>query len=332
MCDNCKNPKEHHDVTKEMTLGLRVIEALQENYPIKMLVEFTTGKKTKEMKDYRLDKMELFGAGSEKEELFWSSLYRQAILKNYVYKDIESYGLLKFTPEGKEFLKAPKAISIPINRDYDDLGDEANVTVSSGTALDENLMKLLLDLRKREANRLGITPWIIFEEPSIQDMATYYPTTKDELLQISGVNTGKAAKYGKPFLDTIAQYVEENDIDRVMDFTMKQVANNSKNKVSIIQSIDRKMPLSDIAENLKIKDFELIDELEKIVEGGTKLNIKYIIEEEVDEDIVEDLFDYFHEAESSSLEEALKEYNDDDEVSEDDIRLVRIKFLSEVAN
>lgn len=332
MCDNCKNPKEHHDVKDEMQLGLRVIEALQENYPIKMLVEFTTGKKTKEMKDYRLDKMDLFGSGSEKDELFWSSLYRQAILKNLVYKDIETYGLLKFTDAGKAFIKNPTSVSIPINRDYDNLGEEATVSVSSGTALDDTLMKQLTDLRKREADRLGVTPWIIFEEPSLQDMATYYPTTVDELLQISGVNTGKAAKYGKPFLELIAQYVEENDIDRVIDFTMKQVANNSKNKVSIIQSVDRKMPLNDIAANLKIKEYELMDELEKIVEGGTKLNIRYIIEEEVDEDIVEDLFDYFHDAESSSLSDALKEYADDDEVSEEDIRLVRIKFLSEVAN
>lgn len=331
MCDNCKDPKEHIEVKDEMKLALNIIESLSENYGIKMLVDFTVGKSTKEMKDYRLDQKPLFGKGKSKEDLFWYSLYRQAVLNNLCYKDIESYGLLKLTEEGRNFIKNPNKIAIPINRDYDNLKEET-VTVSSGAALDDRLMKDLIELRKKEAKKHGVNPWIIFEEPSLQDMATYYPTSKEELVQISGVNAGKAEKYGTPFIELIADYVEEYDIDRVMDFQMKQVANNSKNKVAIIQSIDRKMPLSYIAENLKIKDFELLDEIEKIVEGGTKVNIKYILEDMVDEDIIEDIYDYFHEADSSSLRDAFDEYADDEEVNEEDIRLVRIAFLSDVAN
>lgn len=332
LCDNCKDPKPKLNVLKEMQLGLKAVDILQENYTIKMVVDFIQGKKTTEIKDYKLNKLDFFGEGSERDELFWNSLLRQAIIKDFLSKEIEQYGVLKLTEAGRKFIEEPYDVEISINRDYSNLEDEGISTATSGgAALDDRLMDMLLDLRKREANRLGIMPWIIFEEPSLQDMATYYPLTREDLLQISGVNAGKATKYGKPFLELINEYVEEHDIDRVTDFAVKQVANKSKNKVSIIQSVDRKMPLEDIASNMSLSFDELIDEMEQIVESGTKLNIQYAIEKMIDEDVVLDIYDYFHEAETSSSDDAYKELQEDD-IELEEIRLVRLKFLSEVAH
>lgn len=332
MCDNCKHPKDRIPVQDEMKLGIQAVKKLQENYTIKMMVDFILGKKTTEIKDYRLDKVEFFGDGEAHDELFWNSLFRQGLLQNLLYKDIEQYGLLKLTDKGKEYILNPYPIDMPINRDYSNISEEEVVTdTNAGMALDENLMSMLIDLRKRESARLGIMPWIIFEEPSLQDMATYYPISQDDLVQISGVNAGKALKYGKPFIELIQEYVEENDIERISDLAIKQVANKSKNKVNIIQSVDRKMPLEDIAKNVDLDYNDLISELEQIVESGTKLDLGYAIENMFDEDVVMDIFDYFHEAESSSVEEAYNELHEDD-ITMEEIRIVRIKFLSEVAN
>ena len=331
-CDNCKHPKEQIEVQDEMLLALKVVVDLNENYTVKHLVDFVMGKNTKDMKDFKFDRKPLFGKGKEKDEIFWNSMFRQGILKDFLYKEIEQYGLLKLTKKGKDFLTSPFSVKIPLNRDFTDTSADPVITGSGGgVALDSVLMGMLMDLRKREAKRLQIQPWIIFQEPSIQDMATYYPINVEDMTQISGVNTSKAVKYGKPFIELIKEYVEENDIDRPTEFVMKQVANKSKHKVAIIQGIDRKMPLFDLAQNAGMTYEELLEELNVIADSGTKLNIDYFIEDEVDEDVVEEIFDYFHEADTAEIEEAFKELKDDD-ITLEEIQLTRIKFMNEVAN
>lgn len=333
MCDNCKHPKARIDVKSEMQNAIKAVDALSQKHTVKPLVDFVAGRKTKQMKDFRFDTHELFGIGKTKDELFWHSIFRQAILNNYLYKEIEEYGVLKVSEKGYEFIKNPTEIEIPLNRDFTDLtaSEIASDSSGKGAALDETLVSMLKDLRKREAKKKGLQPWIIFSEPSIQDMATFYPMTMQDMEKISGVSKGKALKFGKPFLELISEYVEENDIDRPSDFVMKQVADKSKDKVTIIQAIDRKMPLEDIAETLKLSMESLLDELNMIVDSGTKLSIDYYLEENMDEDIVEEIFDYFHEAKSDSADEAFRELEEED-ITLEEILMVRIKFMSEVVN
>ena len=331
LCDNCNNPKPIIEAKDDVKIALDVILALNENYPIKTLVDFTTGKSTKEMKDFKFDRRPLFGAGKEKDALHWNSIFRQMLLQGLVYKDIESYGLIKLSEKGTKFLEAPFDVQITINHDYDDLDKTAITTTATGSALDEPLLKMLKDLRLKEAKRLGVKPWIIFGDPSLIDMATYYPVNKDDMVNISGVSAGKMLKYGKKFAELIKTYVEENDIDRATDYVVRQVANKSKNKISIIQGVDKKLGLEDIAESIGISFEDLLDEMNMIVSSGTKLDLDYYIEENVDEYAAEDIFDYFNEAENDSVDEAFNELKEDD-VTIDEIKIVRLKFLSEVVN
>jgi ATP-dependent DNA helicase RecQ len=335
LCDNCKNPRDIVEVTTEMQNALRVVEQLNENYTIKTLVHFTAGKNSKEMRDFRFDKLSLFGVGKDKEELFWHSIFRQAILHNLLYKEIEQYGLLKLTDKGKKFIKKATKVEIPLNRDFSDATDDDDDIITSnsgqGAALDDVLMGLLLDLRKREAKKQGVQPWIIFQEPALQDMATYYPISNDEMDKISGVNKSKAIKYGKPFLQLIREYVEDNEIDRPTEIVIRQVANKSKNKVAIIQAIDRKMPFTDIASQVEMNMETLLEEMNTIVDTGTKLDIGYWLDEQMDEDIVEEIFDYFHDAEDSDIEKAFIELREDD-ITREEVMLARVKFISEVVN
>ncbi len=332
MCDNCKNPKEKVEIQNEMKLALQVVSQLNENYTIKILVDFITGKMSKEMKDFKFDKLPLFGAGAAKDELFWHTVFRQAALNNLLYKEIEQYGILKNTDAGRAFIKNPVSMLVPIDRDYTVKDDtDMDVGGGQGAAIDTLLVELLKDLRKRESNRLKTQPWIIFSEPSLQDMATYYPITMEEMEKISGVSQGKALKFGKPFIELIKRYVEENDIDRPTEVVIKQVANKSRNKVTIIQSIDRKMPLEDIARNVGMTYDELLYELNNILDAGTKLNINYFIKDRVDEEVVEEVFDYFKDASSESVEDAIRHLQED-EISEEEVLLARIKFVSEIAN
>ncbi len=333
MCDNCKNPRERLSVKDEMRIALSAVAALNERHMIKPLVEFISGKATKEMKDFRMDRHELFGSGKGKDELFWHSVMRHAILNDLIYKEIEEYGVLKLSEAGRAFIEKPTEISIPLNRDYthEDKGDVVTAVSGKGAALDSTLMEMLKDLRKSEAKKKNVQPWVVFSEPSLQDMSTFYPITFDDMLKISGVSKGKAERYGRPFLQLIKEYVEENNIDRPEDFVMRQVANKSKDKVTIIQSIDRKMPLDDIAETLKLSLESLVEELNQIVDSGTKLNINYYLEENFDDEVVEEIFDYFNEADTDSAEDALKELQEDD-ITIEEINLVRIKFITEMAN
>jgi len=251
-CDNCKHPKKKQIVTDEMHQAVNTIKELKENYGVKMIVDFIIGRNSKEIKTVNFQNKPNFGYGKEQGELFWHSIIRQAILKNFLFKEIEQYGLLKISEAGNKFLASPFDVEIPLNRDYTDTDASIMTGASGGAALDNNLFSLLKDLRKAEGKRLGLQPWIIFAETSLQDMATYYPINKEDILKISGVSAGKANKFGKPFLELIKDYVEEHEIDRPEDFVIKQVANKSKAKITIIQGIDRKMPLEDIANTLNM--------------------------------------------------------------------------------
>lgn len=330
-CDNCKHPKAQQVVTDEMHQAVTVIKTLKENYGVKLIVDFMIGRSSKEIKTVNFHAKPDFGKGKEKGELFWHSIVRQAILKNFVYKEIEQYGILKISKEGHTFLESPHEVSIPLNRDFTVEDASILTNAGGGAALDNTLLKMLKDLRKSEGKRLKLQPWILFGEPSLQDMATYYPFNKEDILKISGVSAGKAAKFGKPFLEMIKDYVEENNIDRPEDIVIKQVANKSKSKITIIQGIDRKVKLEDIADSLNIKMEELLSEMNNIVASGTKLNISYYLEDNLDDAVIEDIYDYFSEAESDSVEDALEELQEDD-ITLEEILMVKIKFLSEMAN
>ena len=330
-CDNCKNPKERQVVTDEMHQMMLVVDELKENYGVGLLVDFMVGKSSKEIKTYHFDVKASFGAGKEKGDLFWHSILRHAILNNYLYKEIEEYGLLKITDKGREFIQNKTAIEIPLNRDFSEAeGDFVVSAASSGSALDETLLNMLKDLRKSEGKRKGLQPWIIFSEPALQDMATYYPISTEDMLKISGVSQGKAKKFAAPFIEMIKEYVEQNDITRPEDFVIKQVANKSKSKITIIQGVDRKLPLDDLAESMNMNMDQLLNEMNLIVASGTKLDINYYIDENIDESVIDDVFEYFNDADSDSIDEAMAELEEDD-IQLEEVKMLRIKFLSEVA-
>ena len=331
MCDNCRTPKETHEVQKEIKQGLQAIEALNENYGIKMLVDFMMGNTTQEMVNFGHSKLELFGIGTEKGEVFWHSIFRHALLNDLVYKDIENYGLFKMTDKGRNFIKSPYDFMITMNHDYNVEAPIADTSSAKSAVLDQPLMNLLKDLRKSISKEKGIPPFVIFQDPSLEDMATQYPISLEDMARITGVSQGKAKRYGKPFMELIASYVKENDIERPTEIVIKQVADRSKVKVNIIQSIDRKIPLNDIASSNDLSMEELVHELDMIVASGTKVNIDYYIEENLDEYSREDIYDYFKEAETDSTEAALAELAEDD-ITLEEIQLVRIKFMSEMGN
>lgn len=331
MCDNCKKPKEKVEVIEEMGQALQAVLNLDENYTLKTMVNFLTGKETKEIKDFRFAQRPLFGVGKDKDDTFWSSVLRQAILHKLLRKDIETYGVLKVTEAGRAFLKEPSPFQIPINHNYDEMDVEDDSSAGKSAVLDTTLIRMLKDLRKQEAKKKGVPPFVIFQDPSLDDMATQYPITMDDMTKVSGVSLGKARRYAKPFLEMIKQYVEENDIERPTDFVIKQVANKSKIKVEIIKAIDRKIPLPEIASQNDLSMEELIEELDAIVISGTKVNLDYYLDEQVDEYTQEDIYDYFSEAETDDPEVAFQELLEDD-ITMEEIQLVRIKFLSEMAN
>ena len=329
-CDNCRYPKEKVEVSKEMVLAFKAIESINENYEIKMVIDYIVGNSTQSIQQYKFDKLPFFGIGKEQGETFWHSIIRNAILLNLINKDIEQYGVLKINEAGKAFMKKPTSVLIPINRTFENIDPEEE-SGGATAALDNTLLKMLQDLRKSVAKKLGIPPYIIFQDPSLQDMATQYPTSMDDMARITGVSIGKAKKYAQEFINLISKYVEEHDIDKPSEFVVKSVANKSKVKVEIIKSIDKKIPLEDIARSNNLTYDELIDELDAIVTSGTKVNIDYYINDVVDEYSKDEIHDYFMEAESDSAEEAYKELKDSD-ITMEEIQLVRLKVLSDNAN
>lgn len=334
MCDNCRHPKERIEVKDKMVAALKAVIELDENYPLKTLLEFVLGKETKQMKDFKFTLREGFGVGKGEDETVWSSVFRQGLLNNLVRKDIESYGLIKMTEQGKAFLAKPVSCKIPVDRDFEkELAADIQTAADDARAvvLDKALLLALKDLRRREAKRLNIPPFVIFQDPSLNEMATRYPVTLEEMKNVHGVSIGKARRYAAPFLVLIERYVEENEIIRPTDFVVKQVANKSRKKVSIIQAVDRKIPLEDIASGNQLSLDELLEEMVSIVNSGTRLDIDYYIEEEVDEYSLEDTYEYFMNAETDDPDLAFQELKEDD-VTIDEVKLVRIKFLSEMAN
>ena len=328
-CDNCLYPKEKIEAGKALVIVLKAILAVKENFRQEYVIDFVKGRGTDDILSHKHDQLEDFGAGEDEDPKLWNPVIRQALIAGYLKKDVENYGLLKVTAAGKRFIKNPTEFMIVRDNEFrDDEEEEGNEAV--GMALDPELFTMLKHLRRQMAQKLGVPGYVIFQDPSLEQMATMYPITTEELQQIQGVGAGKAKRYGKEFLDLIKQYCEENGIERPEELRVRTVAKKSIIKVKIIQSIDKQLALDDIAETLGLSFDELLDEVEAIVYSGTKLNINYFIEEVIDDDHVDDIYDYFSESETDSLEAAINELGD--EYSEDEIRLVRIKFLSEMAN
>ncbi len=334
-CDNCLHPKKQFDGREEMAMVIELIQSLPEHFKIEHISNILAGEINSIIKSYKHDKLELFGAGKDHSARFWSAVIHQGIVLHLIHKDIESYGLLSVTEKGKEFYNEPYALMLTEDREFaegeDDDDDVAGAPARGGGGGDEQLLAMLKDLRRDVARKKNLQPWVIFGDPSLEDMSIMYPVTIDELKNCQGVGEGKARKFGKEFLSLIAKYVEENDIERPDDFVMKSIVNKSVNKVYIIQSIDRKLPLEDIASSKGLDMEELMDEIEAIVYSGTKLNLDYYIEQTLDDDVVEEIYDYFkEEAESDALDSVMEDLGDD--YDEMEVRLVRIKFLCEVAN
>jgi ATP-dependent DNA helicase RecQ len=331
-CDNCCNPKPKVEAKREMKLALEVLEEIGDKFKIDHLVAVLTGKVTAMVKSYSHHKLECFGAGEEKDAAFWNAVIRQALIMGLVDKNIENYGLISVNERGKEFIEHPKAVTITLDHDYDS-EDENNMAgpMKGSGAADEELFAMLKDLRRSVAKQNDLPPYVIFQDPSLEDMSIQYPITMEELQTISGVGAGKAQKFGAEFIKLIKTYVEEKEIIRPQDLVVKGVANKSNNKIFIIQSIDRKMDFEDIAHARNLDMDELLTEIEAIVNSGTRLDIQYYLNTVLDSDKVDDIYLYFKEdAETDSLEDAIEELGS--EYSEEEIRLVRIKFISEVAN
>jgi ATP-dependent DNA helicase RecQ len=332
-CDNCLNPKEKIEAGDEMKLALEAILEVNQKYKMEHITNILVGNETAAVKSFKHNEISVFKAGFDRDSKFWNAIFRQAMIAGLISKEIENYGLLKLTDEGYRFLKGPNySFIMTKNHDYEAYEAELNAAPTGGSAGDQELFSLLSELRKKVAKKLSLPPFVIFQDPSLADMSIQYPITMQELNNIQGVGQGKASKYGKEFIELIKSYVEEKEIERPQDMVVKSIAIKSKNKVQIIQSIDRKVPFDIIAESLGLSIEDLLSEVEAIVNSGTKLNIDYYLDDVMDEDTQSDIFDYFkHESEEGSVEEALKTLGEDDYPA-NDIRLVRIKFISELGN
>ena len=330
-CDNCLNPKKQVEAKDSLCAVIETIMAVKENFKSDYIIDVLLGKETSEVLAHRHEELEVFGSGEGEDERMWNAVIRQALIAGYLSKDVENYGLLKITPAGNKFLKKPVSFKVVEDTDFDENEDEeAPVRGGGSCAVDPALFSMLKDLRKKMAKKLDVPPYVIFQDPSLEAMATTYPVTLDELQNIPGVGAGKAKRYGQEFCVLIKKHCEENEIERPEDLRVRTVANKSKIKVSIIQAIDRKVALDDIALSKGLDFSELLDEVEAIVYSGTRLNIDYFLEEIMDEDHMLEIYDYFKESTTDKIDEAMDELGDD--YTEDEIRLVRIKFISEMAN
>ncbi len=334
MCDNCNKPKDLIEAKTEAVQCLKIIKGLDEQFTMDYLMNIIIGKPNTQVKMFRHDERDFFGIGKDHDEHYWNSLMRQLILEGYIKKDIEEYGVLKFTEKGEKFLKKPVSFKIVLNNLFegadedDDEGGQGNI---SAAAADERLLSMLKDLRKKVAKEKNLPPFVIFLEGTLDDMATSYPTTIDELEKCQGVSRGKAIRYGKKFVELIAKYVEENEIERPDDFIVKGVVNRNNNKIFIIQNVDKKIPLETIAKTKDLTIDELLEEMETIVASGTKLNLDYAINEMVDEYEQEEIIDYFKSCETSSLQTAQEELTDGN-FNWEQLKIMRIKFLSVYGN
>lgn len=336
-CDNCLSPKPRFDARKEMAMVIRLVNSLPEHFKVEHLANVLTGIATAMIKSYNHDKLPMFGAGSDHPVRFWEMVIHQGIIRHFLKRNIDSYGLVSVTDEGLAFAAAPTELMLAADRSFsegnadDDDDDDAPVPAKGAGGGDMQLLSMLKDLRRDEGRRLHLQPWIIFSDSSLEDMSIMYPETFDELIKCQGVGEGKAKKYGKPFLELITRYVEDNEISRPDDFLVRSMPNKSSDKIFIIQSVDRRMALEDIAEARNMEMSDLLSAMEGIVESGTKLNLDYYIDNNLDADVADELYEWFRtEAESDSLEDAIDALAGDYEEME--IRLVRMKFLSEVAN
>lgn len=336
-CDNCLSPKPRFDARKEMAMVIRLVNSLPEHFKVEHLANVLTGIATAMIKSYNHDKLPMFGSGSDHSVRFWEMVIHQGIIRHFLKRNIDSYGLVSVTDEGLAFADAPTELMLAADRSFsegnadDDDDDDAPVPAKGAGGGDMQLLSMLKDLRRDEGKRLHLQPWIIFSDSSLEDMSIMYPETFDELIKCQGVGEGKAKKYGKPFLELITRYVEDNEISRPDDFLVRSMPNKSSDKIFIIQSVDRRMALEDIAEARNMEMSDLLSAMEGIVESGTKLNLDYYIDNNLDADVADELYEWFRtEAESDSLEDAIDALSGDYEEME--IRLLRMKFLSEVAN
>jgi len=330
MCDNCKNPKEKIEGKEYVTLLLNAIVSCKERFKPKEMAKILTGDSNSLIKQHMSQIEDVFGKGKEKKTSFWHSIIRQIYVKQLITKEIESYGILKLTDKGRKFLNDPYSFFITEDHEYDENANY-NTNTQKGDAADRLLFNILKDLRKKKAKEIGLPPAIIFMEPSLIDMANQYPVSMDELAQVQGVGIGKAKKYGQEFIDVIKNYVNENEIVRPQDIIVRSVANKSNNKIYIIQSLDKKLSIEDIASGKGLSIDDLLTEMEEIVEQGTKLNLKHILNQMMDEDELNEIHDFFKETDNFSFDEARIEF-DEDEFSDEEIRLLRIDFISQIAN
>ena len=330
-CDNCLTPRTTVEGKELLVTALEAIDLLRERYKAEHIVDFLMGKETADIVSYQQNEMEQFGSGQEEDDKTWNAVLRQALIAGYLTKEIENYGTLRITPQGREFMELPTSFRVVKDKEFEeDEGADMPMRGSGASAVDPALFSIMKDLRKKLSKQLDVPPFVIFQDPSLEAMATTYPVTLEELQNIPGVGSGKAKRYGTEFVALIKKYVEENEIERPEDMRVRTVANKSKLKVYIVQSIDRKVALDDIASSKGLEFSELLDEIESIVYSGTRINIDYFIFDAIDEDRVDDIYQYFKESTTDSLQEAIEELGSD--YTEDEIRLVRIKFLSEMAN
>lgn len=331
MCDNSRYPKEQFEGKEQVQLLLKAVDSFNSRHKAQFIVNVLTGEENTEIKTYKADRSAFFKKGAEHDQKFWHAVVRQCIVSDLIRKDIESYGTLHVTEKGKQYIDQPTSFMLIKERDYA-LGEEEDEPMNAKAtgASDEQLFKMLKDLRKKIAQDKNIPPFVVFQDPSLEDMAIQYPVTLEEMQKIAGVGQGKAKRYGKPFVELISNYVEENDIDRPQDIVVKSVVNKSGLKVHIIQNIDRKLPLDDIADAKGKELDDIIEEIESIVASGTKVNIDYYLMDILDDDAQDEIYDYFSEAETDSVNEAFEEFEGD--YSEEELRLMRIKFMSEMAN
>ncbi len=332
MDDNVRNPKKQSEAQSDVVTLLETVSKTKEKYKAKDLVQVLVGQTNAMISSHKTDTQPFFGIGKDKDKRHWMALIRQVLVAGLLKKDIETYGILRLSPSGKEYLNAPTSFMMTEDHIYDEEDDNTIITASKGTnaVADETLMKMLKDLRKTNAKRLGVPPFVIFQDPSLEDMALKYPISLSELSNVHGVGDGKAKKYGKDFVELIAKYVEDNDIERPDDFVVKSTGSNSAIKLYIIQNVDRKLPLTDIAQAKGMSMEDFIKEMEAIVYSGTKLNIDYYLEDILDEDQQEEIHDYFMESETDKISDAIEEFDGD--YDDEELRLYRIKFISEVAN